>query len=103
MAEDEILSVLKQACLERRACRTKFLKDPGPRTILPHGVGFTSKNKKIIVCVQVGGYTGSQSLPQFRNLQFHSCEWIEMLERRFSVDPNFNPQDTQYKHWLFHV
>jgi hypothetical protein len=104
MTETEIINTIKKACDNRKACEAILMGEPSGRIIHPHGICNTRRLEPVIVCVQVGGYSSKpKELPQFRNLSLDKCEEVVILEKKFRVDQNFNPDDEQYRDWLFHV
>lgn len=103
MTPYEIMERLRKACKERRVCRIQMEGEPEERLVNPHGVGRSTKGNLIIVCIRVKGFTQSANKENFRNLTFDKCESVEMLDRKFSIDKDFEPQAAQYKDWLFHV
>jgi hypothetical protein len=103
MTEEEIIRTIKQACDARLVCEVYSSKEPARRIIHPHGICETRKHEPVIVCMQVGGYSKSKKLPEFRNLPLLKCEEVVITERKFRVHPAFNPLDEQYQHWRFHV
>jgi hypothetical protein len=103
MTRSEIMETLRSACEQRKVCRAHFFNEPEERLINPLGVAYSSKNTLIIVCILVKGFSESKNTTFFRNLQFVKCEKVEVLDRRFTVDKDFNPEDGQYKTWLFHA
>lgn len=98
-----LLDILGTACKERKVCRVRLEAEPEDRLINPHGVCYSNKGKMIVVCILVKGYTESGNPANFRNLFFEKIREVEILPRRFVIDPNFNPHNAQYKNWLFHV
>jgi hypothetical protein len=103
MVHEEIMQTFRQACEERKVCRVHMKDEPEDRFINPHGVCFSNKDKLIIVCILLKGYSESHNPGNYRNLPFQNCDEVEILERTFIVDPGFNPHSDQYKRWLFHV
>lgn len=103
MTETEIINAIKKACDNRKVCEAILIGEPSKRIIHPHGICNTRRLESVIVCVQVGGYSKSKKFPEFRNLLLDKCEEVVILEKKFRVDPNFNPDDEQYRDWRFHV
>jgi hypothetical protein len=103
MTSEAVIDTLKKACADRKVCKVHMKDEPGDRLINPHGVCYSSKNKLIIVSIQVKGHSESKNPSHYRNLPLHDCESVEILTRTFTIDKDFNPEDKQYKTWLFHV
>lgn len=103
MTTEAIIDTLRKACEERKVCKVHMKGEPGDRLINPHGVCYSSKNKLIIVSIQVKGHSESRNPSHYRNLQLDECESVEMTSRGFVIDKDFNPEGSQYKNWLFHV
>lgn len=97
------METIRKACKERRVCRLQMEDEPEERLVNPHGVGYSTKDTLIIVCIRVKGYTQSSNKEYFRNLPFDKCEQATMLDRKFTIDKAFEPEAKQYKSWLFHV
>lgn len=103
MTTEAIIETLRQACAERKVCQVHMRGEPGDRLVNPHGVCYSSKKKLIIVGIQVKGHSESKNPSHYRNLLLEDCESVEKLERRFTVDKDFNPESDQYHNWMFHV
>jgi hypothetical protein len=103
MTIETITQELFEASQQRKVCKIKLKEEPSDRTIHPYGICQTSRNKITIVCLQVDGFTGSSKLPSYKNLLLKDCESVEMLDLRFLVQSNFNPDDPIYKDWVFHI
>jgi len=103
MTIEAITQELFEASQQRKVCRIKLKEEPADRTIHPYGICQTSRNKITVVCLQVNGFTGTTKLPSYKNLLLKDCEYVEMLDLRFLVQSNFNPEDPIYKDWVFHV
>ena len=100
---EEITQQLWQASEKRRACRITMTGEPFPRTVHPYGVCLTSSNKVVLVCRQTMGFTKAGGKEGYRNLILSDIESVEMINFHFNVPDDFNPNDTQYKDWVFHV
>jgi hypothetical protein len=103
MSIEAVTQELFDASQQRRVCKIKLKNEPADRTIHPYGICQTSRNKISIVCLQVDGFSGSSKIPSYRNLSLKDCESVELLDLRFLVQSNFNPDDPIYKDWVFHV
>ncbi len=99
----EFTRLLWEAAERRRACRIQMQGEFLPRTIFPHGVCRTSANKIVLVCWQSMGFTKPGGSAGFRNLVLDDINEIEMLDIDFTPESSFNPKDTQYKEWVFHI
>ncbi|MEM0940039.1 MAG: WYL domain-containing protein [Bacteroidota bacterium] len=98
---EEIIKKLWNASDDRKACRVVLNSEPFPRVIHPYGVCLTTANRLILVCKQVAGYTRSGGNEGFRNLILDRINEVEILNQEFLVDEDFNPQDSQYKEWIY--
>ena len=101
--DNEILALIKQATSEHKVCHAYFEKDPGARTIHPYGLFRTAQDKTMIACYQVGGYSSSGKLPEFRNFAIEKCKKIEILDKKFHVTESFNPSAPIYHWWIYHI
>lgn len=77
--------------------------EPLTRVVHPYGICRTSGNQVVLVCWQSMGFTKAGGKEGYRNLILDDVDEVEMLETTFVVDPGFNPADTQYKEWVYHV
>lgn len=100
---EEITQQLWLASEKKRVCRIQMKGEPLNRVVHPYGICKTSANKIIIVCWQSLGFTNAKGRPGYRNLLLADCESVEMMEVHFSVDKDFNPADSQYKEWVYHI
>lgn len=100
---EEITNRLYAASQEKRVCRIQMRGEPLSRVIHPYGICRTSGDKIVLVCWQALGFTNAKGQPGYRNLPLPDCESVEILEQHFSVDEGFNPEDGQYKEWVYHV
>ena len=100
---DEIAQYLYRASQHKLMCRIQMRGEFLSRVIHPYGICKTSGNKIVLVCWQSLGFTGSKGQPGYRNLTLEDCENVEIMDSNFTVDPAFNPDDVQYKEWVFHI
>jgi len=100
---EEITQQLWQASEKKRACRIKMKGEPLPRTVHPYGICRTSTNRIVLVCRQTMGFTKAGGKEGYRNLLLSSIEEVEMIEFHFKVPEDFNPDDSQYKEWVYHI
>ena len=49
------------------------------------------------------GFTKPGGKEGFRNIILDNIAEVEMLESHFKLSETFNPKDTQYKEWVFHI
>jgi hypothetical protein len=103
MSIEESTRLLYEAAHQRKVCNIQFKGEPEVRTIHPYGICKTTNNKIIIVCLQTSGYSESKKLPSYKNLPLKNCEEIEVSDMRFIVQNNFDPNDSLYKEWVFHI
>ncbi|HEU5290067.1 MAG TPA: hypothetical protein VFU05_05435 [Cyclobacteriaceae bacterium] len=100
---EEITQELWEASEKKRVCRIQMSGEPLNRVIHPYGVCKTSANKIVLVCWQSLGFTNTKGQPGYRNLLLTELESVEVLETHFQKRADFNPQDSQYKDWVFHI
>lgn len=100
---EEITQLLWEASNHRQACRVQLEGEPLTRIVHPYGICRTGKNRIVLVCWQVMGFTSATGKEGYRNLILEDIEEVEMLETRFEVQPDFNAQSEQYKEWVYHI
>ena len=100
---EEITQQLWAAADKKLVCRIQMHGEPLSRVIHPYGICQTSANKIVMVCWQSLGFTNAKGQPGYRNLLLADCESVEILETHFQKRDDFNPQDSQYKDWVFHI
>lgn len=100
---EEITQLLWRASEARKACRLTLQGEHLPRTVHPYGICRTSGNSIVLVCWQTLGFTKAGGKEGYRNLFLADIEEVEMLDTGFQVQPDFNPDDGQYKEWVYHV
>ena len=103
MIEEEITQTLWRASDERKSCRILLTGEPLTRNVNPYGICRTSRNEIVLVCWQSLGFTKPGRGEGFRNLKLDDIEEVEVLETMFERDPGFNPDDPQYKEWVYHI
>lgn len=100
---EEITRQLWEASEKKRVCRIQIQGEPLSRVIHPYGICKTSANKIVLVCWQSLGFTNAKGQPGYRNLILTDFESVEVLETHYQKRDDFNPQDSQYKDWVFHI
>ena len=100
---EHITQQLYEAARRQKVCSLGFSHEPEVRIVHPYGVCQTGKNKIMIICWQESGFAGTSKLPGYRNLSLLKCTTVELLDRYFLVRGDFNPADTSYMDWVFHV
>lgn len=100
---DELTALLYEAAESRQSCRISLEGEPFPRVIHPHGIARTPRNQIVVVCWQAMGITKAGSGEGYRNLQLDRVIEIEVLDQLFEKREDFNPLDTQYAEWVFHI
>lgn len=100
---EEITQLLWNAAQEKKACRISLQGEPLSRVVHPYGICCTSANRIVLVCWQAMGFTKAGGKEGYRNLLLDDILEAEMMETGFRVQPDFNPRDSQYKEWVFHV
>lgn len=100
---EELVKQLWFASEGRKVCRINLKGEPFPRVIHPFGVCQNTHKKIILVCEQVAGFTKGGGGSGYRNLILSKVKEIEVLSETFSFPSDFNPLDTQYSEWVFHI
>jgi hypothetical protein len=101
--DHDSLAVLERATKERIVCRAYFLGEDEARIIHPYGIFRSSKGDFMIACWQEGGFSNGSKIPAFRNFDLNSCDWIELLDRKFISAKQFNPSAPMYHEWVYHI
>ena len=57
----------------------------------------------MLVCWQTVGFTKAGGKEGYRNLQLDRVIELEILDLHFELQKDFNPQDGQYKDWVYHI
>jgi len=100
---ETITKQLLEAAQRQRICSLTFDNEPDSRIVHPYGICQTVKNKVMIICWQESGFGGTSKLPGYRNLSLLKCTTVELLDRHFLVRYDFDPSDTTYTDWVFHI
>jgi hypothetical protein len=100
---EEITQQLWQASEDKLLCRILLRGEPLTRTVCPYGICTTSKNQIVLVCWQTIGFTKAGGKEGYRNLLLADILEIETLENHFYKRKDFNPNDGQYKDWVYHL
>lgn len=98
-----VTKLLYEATRRRRIVSLTLADEPQPRIVHPYGLCQTQRAKIMIICWQEDGFAGTSRLPGYRNLSLVRCLTAELLDRHFLVRGDFNPADTSYQDWVFHV
>lgn len=97
---ENITKQLYEAVQRQKVCSVTLSNEPGPRIVHPYGVCQSGK-KIVIVCWQESALAGKSS--GYRNLSLLKCTMVEMEDRHFIVRNDFNPSDSMYADWVFHI
>ncbi|MEI9919643.1 MAG: hypothetical protein WDO14_12695 [Bacteroidota bacterium] len=100
---EEFTKLFWEAAEKRRCCRIQISGEPLTRVVHPYGICRSSANKIVLVCWQAMGFTKPGGKEGFRNIVLDNIEEVEMMESHFKLSETFNPKDTQYKEWVFHI
>ena len=100
---EEIVQTLYKASRERRVCRVTMKGEPLTRVVHPCGICRTAGGHVVLVCWQTLGFTKPGGKEGYRNLVLEDIAEVEVLEKRFRPQRDFNPDDNQYKEWVYHV
>ena len=80
---------------------TLYGKDGKTRLVEPYGVFLTQQNHVMYCCYQLGGYTGSGNLPNWRNVPVSEVTSVEISSRTFRKQASFNPHNKDvYYQWV---
>lgn len=104
--DHETLALIEKAVHAKRVCRASFEEDKGTRVIHPYGIFRTKKGVFMIACWQESGYsesTESVFKAGFRNFPLNACESVEVTDRIFIVNMQFDPGAVIYHEWVYHV
>lgn len=100
------LDLIEKAVRSKRVCRAAFEGEEGSRLIHPYGIFRTKKGIFMLAVWQESSYNelmDKELTPGFRNFPLNSCEWIEITDRIFLVNQQFNPEANIYNEWVYHV
>lgn len=100
---DEIIKQLWAASEARKVCRIVLEGEPFPRVVHPYGVCQTSRNKIVMVCKQVAGFTKGGGMEGYRNLELNRIRKVAPLDETFQVSTDYDPESVQYKEWIYHI
>lgn len=103
LAPEDVAPILFEAAEKKHACRVSLSGEPFPRVVHPYGITRTARNQIVLVCWQAMGITKAGSGAGYRNLQLDRIIEIEELDLVFQKRGDFNPLDTQYVEWVFHI
>jgi|GEM_PF-398829 len=98
-----VTKLLYEATRRRLIVSLRLDNEPDARIVHPYGVCQTNRDKIMVICWQEAGYAGTSRLPGYRNLSLARCSTVELLDRYFLVRSDFNPADSSYQEWVFHV
>ena|SRR5690606_9470752 len=89
-----------QAMRDLRLCVLKDVKG-NSRLVQPYGVFLTRQNKPMYCCFQVGGYSGSGEIPNWRNVSITEIKEVTITERGFKKRSDYNPDNRDlYYQWI---
>lgn len=100
---EAITKQLWNASNSRNICSIKLAGENGYRLIHPHGIFMSSKKKLMIACWQKSGFSAKGATEGYKNLALEGCENVMVLNKKFYKRRDFNPGDSQYGEWLFHI
>lgn len=101
--QEVIVRQLWHASEKHQVCRITLKGEPFPRLIHAYGVCKSSANKIVVVCKQSAGFTKGGGGAGYRNLLLEKITEVEALEESFRVSEDFDPDDSQYKEWVYHI
>ena len=91
------------ATTQNRVCRLHMSGEPLGRTVHPYGICKTSGGKIVMVVWQSFGFTKPGGKEGYRNLLLEQIDDFEISADHFPKRTDFNPADSQYKEWVFHI
>lgn len=91
------------AANDRSICSLKLVGEEGFRTVYPHGIFFTKDKRLMILCWQKSGYSAKGVEKGYKTLLVEKIENVMVLNKKFMKRRDFNPQDSRYGTWLFHI
>ena len=100
---EEVTEQLWHAAQERLACRIILDGEFLPRLVFPYGICKTSRNQVVLVCWQEMGFTKAGRTAGYRNLDIREVTEVEITDDKYVKRDDFNPNDGQYKEWVFHI
>ncbi len=103
MTLEDATQQLWEASENKKSCRLLLQGEPLTRTVCPYGICTTTKNQIVLVCWQTIGFTKAGGKEGYRNLVLSDIIEIETLEPHFQKRKDFNPDDGQYKEWVYHI
>lgn len=92
-----------EASEKKRVCSVLLKGEAAVRIVHPHGICQAPTGTVVLVCYQVDGFSKGGKLPGYRNLPVLDCVKFKILDKHFSRREDFNPEDTQYGEWVFHI
>lgn len=76
-------------------------KNGNSRVVQPYGIFLTHHQKPMYCCYQVGGYTGSGRIPNWRNFPVSEIKEVVITEKAFKKRSDFNPDNNSvYPVWV---
>lgn len=104
MTASEKFKLVKRACDELKVCEVRYKDEPIPRYIHPLGICLTFNRGLVIVCCSDESYSPKKKeKTPLTNLPIEDCDHIKILEKGFSVWPNFVAETKICDDWLFHI
>jgi hypothetical protein len=74
------------------------------RIVQPYGIFLTRDLKPMYCCYQVAGYTGSGTLPNWRNFPIEDIADVDPVDQGFKKRDDFNPENKDiYFKWVEHL
>jgi predicted DNA-binding transcriptional regulator YafY len=83
------IELIKKAIGEKRLLRFNY--DNAQRIVEPHAVGYDNKNQLKMRAYQVGGFSSSGTIPDWRIYKVDEMSMVEVLDQFFeSARPGYN-------------
>ena len=90
------IDLIKHAIQNKRL--VEFSYHGNPRIAEPHVLGMSTNDREVLLTVQIGGYSSSGNLPDWRMFYLDEIVNLKVLEREFQVVGTWhNPRESDFK------
>ena len=103
MTPELLTPIFFEATERRKVCRIRLKSETDWRVIYPFGICMNPRKKIMLVAWQESGYASKSPVPGYRNFNLMEIEEVETTDRRFIQNKDFNPDDSQYSDWVYHI
>lgn len=88
--------IIKQAIRDKKLIQ--FWYHNNQRIAEPHVLGITTQDKLTVLTMQVGGYSSSGGLPDWRMFHVDEISSLQVLNQTFQVSRTwYNPRESDFK------